>query len=79
MGPNGPKMPISGQKGQKFLIFKEGSKNFGTHITENHLGTLIALFFGPARDKMGPKGQFLAKNVKFGHFWAKNSFFQGSE
>ena len=27
------------------LIILGGSKSFGTHISENHLGTLFALFF----------------------------------
>ena len=44
----------------------EGSKSFGTQITKKHLGTLSALFFGRAWEKMGQKCQYLAKNASFG-------------
>ena len=64
--------------GPKILILKGGSKNFGTHITEKHLGTLFALFFGREWDKMGQKCQYLAQNdqncifcTKFGLFGPK--------
>ena len=40
------------------------SKSFGIHITENHLGTLFALFFVWARDDMGQKSRYLAQNAK---------------
>ena len=41
-----------------------GSKCFGTHITENHLGTLFALFF-----RFRGMGHFPELIPKFGHFW----------
>ena len=47
--------------GPKILIFMGVSKSFGTHITENHLGNLFALFFGQALDQMGQK--YLAINA----------------
>jgi len=59
--------------GPKVLIFTEVSKSFGSHIRENHLGTLFALFFGGA---YGTKSIFWAK---FGRFWAKNSNFYERE
>ena len=37
--------------GQKILILTGESKSFGTHITEKHLGTLFALFYGRAGTK----------------------------
>ena len=43
-----------------------GSEIFDTHVTENHLGTLFALFFGRPWDKMGQKCQYLAKKANFG-------------
>ena len=39
--------------GPKIQIFTGGSKSFGTNITEKHLATLFALFFGRAWDQMG--------------------------
>ena len=69
MGPNGPKMPISCQEsifGPKILIPLGVSKSFFTHITENHLGNLFALFFGRALDQLGQECQYLAKNASFG-------------
>ena len=41
--------------GKEILFFTGGSKSFGSHITENHLGTLFALFFGQACDQMHQK------------------------
>ena len=52
--------------GPKILIFTEESKGFGTHMTENHLGTSFALFFSGAWDQMDQKGQYWAKNANFG-------------
>ena len=49
--------------GQKILFFTGEIKRFVTHITENHLGNLSALFFGPASDQMGQKCQYLAQNA----------------
>ena len=40
-----PKLAVFGPK---ILIFARVIKRFGTHITENHLGTLFVLFFGQA-------------------------------
>ena len=61
--------------GPKFLILTGGSKSFSAHITENHLGTLFASFFGRPRDQIGQECQYLAKNVSFGPnlaaFWLK--------
>ena len=74
VGPNEPFF------GQKTLIFMGVGKIFGTHIMENHLGNLSALFFDQAIDQMGQKWPYLAKNVKF---WAvlgpKIHFFWGGE
>ena len=42
------------------------SKSFGTNITENHFGTLSALFFGHALDQVGQKCRYLAQNASFG-------------
>ena len=56
----GPSLSVFGPK---IIIFTRLSKRFGTHITENHLRTSFALFFGRAWDKMGQKCQFLAKNA----------------
>ena len=77
-------MPISGKIWQKILIFTTESKSFGTHVTENHLGTFFALFLSRAWNKMGQKCQYLAKNdqkcifwTKSGSFWAKNPNFYG--
>ena len=77
MGPNGPIMPIFGKQnasfvpnltvfGPKILVVAGVSKSFGTHITENHLGTLFALVFGQALDQMGQICRYLAKNASFG-------------
>ena len=41
-----PNMPNLSVFGPKILIFTGVSKSFFTLIMENHLGTLIALFFG---------------------------------
>ena len=38
-----------------------GSTSFGTHIAENHLGTLFELCFGRVWDQMGQKCQYFAK------------------
>ena len=40
----GPNLAVFGPK---ILIFMGVSKSFGTKITENHLGNLSTLFFGP--------------------------------
>ena len=68
--------------GQNNLIILGGSKIFGTHISENHQGTLFALFFGQAWNQMGQKGQYLVQNdqkcmcwAKFGRFWDKIQIF----
>ena len=93
MRPNGPKMPIFGQKSQfwahsaifgpKILILMGVSKSFGTNITENHLDNLSALFFGQALDQMGQKCRYLAKNASFGPnlavFGPKIQFLGGRE
>ena len=40
--------------GEKILILTGESKSFGTHITKKkHLGTLFALYFGQAWEKLG--------------------------
>ena len=69
MRPNGPKMPIFGNKasiGPQILIFMGVSQSFGTNITENHLDNLFASFFGQALDQMGQKCRYLAQNASFG-------------
>ena len=55
-----------------------GSKSFGTLVTETYLDSLFALFFGQAWDQVDQKGQYLAKNAKFGRFGAKNPNFSGT-
>ena len=65
MAPHGPEWSIFGPKiGPKILIFMEGSKCFGTHLMENHLDTLFALFF-----RFRGMGHFPELISKFGHFW----------
>ena len=66
----GPNVAVFGP----ILIFMGVSKSFGTNITENHLDSLSASFFGQALDQMGLKCQFWAK---FGRFWAQNPIFRG--
>ena len=62
---NGQCWAVVGCNGQYWLVMAciGGSKSFGTHITENHLGTSLALFFGRAGIKW-------AKNA---NFWPKMS------
>ena len=84
MGCVGQCWAVVGCNGQYWLVTAciGGSKSFGTHITENHLGTLFALFFGRALDQMGQTCQYLAKMLILGQiwpFWAKNLFFGGRE
>ena len=57
--------------GPKILILTGGSKSFGTHVTENHLGNLL----GQNGPNIGQKSQFWAK---FGRLWAKNPNFYGT-
>ena len=57
VGPNEPFF------GQKTLIFMGVSKIFGTHMMEDHLGNLSALFFDQAIDQMGQKWPYLAENA----------------
>ena len=59
------------------------AKSFGTHIMENLLGNLSALFFGQALDQMGQKCRYLAQNASFGPnlavFGPQIQFFGGRE
>ena len=55
----------------KILILLRGSKSFGTHISENQLGTSFPLFFGRAEHQNGPEGENLAQNDQKCQFWAK--------
>ena len=43
----------------QILIFWRGGKSFGTHISENQLGTSFPLFFGWALHQNGSKRQIL--------------------
>ena len=54
-----------------------GSTSFGTHIAENHLGTLFELCFGRVWDQMGQKCQYFAKYDQKCTFWAKLGCFTG--
>ena len=76
----GPNLAVYGPKK---LIFMGVSKSFGTHITENHLDNLSALFFGQELDQMGQKCRYLAQNASFGPnlavFGPKIQFFGGRE
>ena len=66
-GTKWAKMPTFGEKKSQFCakfgrlwaknpnFNGRSSKSLGTHITENHLGTLFELFFGRALDRMGRK------------------------
>ena len=59
------------------------SKRFGSHIPENHLATLFALFIGQTWHQMDQKSRYLAKitqkNQCFGPdlavFWQESYFF----
>ena len=74
MGPNGPKMPIFGQKSQfwvnlaiygpKILIFMWVSKSFGIHITEKPPRQLFRIVFRSGIGLNGPKMPI------FGQKWA---------
>ena len=86
--PNEPARPICAQESilwAKFGLnpnFYGRGKCFGTHITENHLGTLFALFFGRAFDQMGQKCQYLYHTKKilfpnYGSFSGLNPVFGG--
>ena len=82
MGPNGPKMPIFGQKSQfwanlaiygpKILIFMWVSKSFGIHITEKPSRQLVRIVFRSGIGLNGPKmpifGQKCQFLAKFGRF-----------
>ena len=46
----GAKMAVFGPN---ILIILGVNKSFGTHLSENHLGTLFALFFCRARHQIG--------------------------
>ena len=60
------------------LIFTGGSKCFGTHIAENHLGNLFILFFWLGMEpNNGPKIPIFGQNAVFCRFWAKKSIFVG--
>ena len=61
----GPKWTKKANFGQKILIFPGEIKSFVTHIMENHLGTLFALFFGRA----------LKKRAKNANIWPKMPIF----
>ena len=67
-----PQMLILGQQygrpWAKHPNFSSGSKRFGAHISENHLGTSFA-FFGRAWHQMGQKGQYLDQNDKKCQMW----------
>ena len=83
MGPNGPKMPIFGQKSQfwanlaiygpKILIFMWVSKSFGIHITEKPPRQLVRIVFRSGIGLNGPKmpifGQKCQFLAKFGRFF----------
>ena len=60
-----PKKAYSGAKmavfGPNILIILGGSKSSGTYISENHLGTSLALFFGRAWHQMDQKGHILGQ------------------
>ena len=62
-GPKWAKNAIFGPNlavfGPKILIFTEGSKSIGTHITEYHLGTLFV-----RAPFLGPKSIFWGEGVK---------------
>ena len=93
MGPNGPKMPIFGQKSQfwaklsrfwpKILIFMGISKRFGTQITEEPPRQLFRIVYWSGMGPNGPKMPIFGKKckfcAKFGRFLAKNPFFGGME
>ena len=82
MGPNGPKMPIFGQKCQfrakfgrlwaKNPIFLGLSKSFGTHITEKPPRQLVRIVFWSSIQSNGPKMPIFAQKcqflAKFGRF-----------
>ena len=65
MRPNGPKMPIFGNKasiGPQILIFMGVSQSFGTHITERPPRQLDRFVFGQVSDQMGQN---------YAHIWPK--------
>ena len=60
-----PKNPNFYWRKQKFWYPHNGKK---------HLGTLFALFFGQAKDKMGQNCQYLAKKDKKAYFGPNLAF-----
>ena len=65
--------------GPIILIILGGSKSSGTHISENHLGAVLALFVSRAWHHMAQKyifwvliGRFCAKYPNF--YWRKKTF-----
>ena len=69
---------------RKIFVAINISLSYGTHITEKHLRTLFALFFGRALDKMCKNGNIwhkMTKNGDFGPnlavFWPKSLIFMG--
>ena len=55
------------------------SNRFGTHLTENHLGTLFALFLGQPWDQMGKKCQYFAlRHNKYHKFWTMFNLIGGT-
>ena len=56
----GPNLVVFGPK--NLIILTGGSQSCGTPITENHLGTLFALFFGRTWDQVDHIGQYLTQN-----------------
>ena len=62
----------------KILIFWRGSKSFGTHISENQLGTSFPLFFcAGIATKWTRKASIWLKMTKSAFFSAKNPNFKG--
>ena len=65
--------------GPKNLGFTEGSKSFGTHITEKPPRHLVWIVFWLGKELNGPKIPIFGQNAKFGLFWAKNPNIYGSK
>ena len=63
----------------KYPNLTGGSKSFDTHVTEYHLGALVATFLigqWAKNTNIWPKKPIWAK---FDRFWAKNPNFYGSK
>ena len=61
--------PILDDFGPQIQIFMGVSKRFGTHIIENHLDNLSALFFGQALYQMGQNADIWPKKPVLGQIW----------